>query len=145
MGRPVQGHDVSVSVMGPNGPELVGEWQETDINISDDVEEYMELNSRMPVYLDGDIKIDGTLKRGWLDMNIVAATVGSSTLQPGQRIVTPRYTVTCTINAPEKGLTGRYQLTNVVFDKTPISVKTGKNVVDTNLSFKAEGIIEAAS
>jgi hypothetical protein len=144
MGRPVQGHDVSASVMGPNGPELVGEWQEVDININNDAEAYQTLNSRMPIYLDGDITIDGTLKRGWLDMNIVAATVGTGNLQPGQPIpATPRFVITTTINAPDKGLNGRYQLTGVIVDKNAIAIKQGKGAVDSNLSFKAEGLIEA--
>jgi len=146
MGRPVQGHDVSVSVMGPNGPELVGEWQEVDINITNDDEEYMETNSRMPIYLDGDIKLDGKVKRGWLDLNIVAVTVGTGNLQPGQPIpATPRFVITCNINAPTKGLSGRYQLTGVRFDKLAIAIKAGKAIVDEDLTYKAEGLIESAS
>ncbi|MFB5192794.1 hypothetical protein [Alicyclobacillus fastidiosus] len=146
MGRPVQGHDVSCAVMGPNGPELAGEWQEVDINISNDAETYQETNSRMPIYLDGDITIDGTLKRGWMDMNIVATTVGTGNLQPGQYIPpSPRFVITCTIDAPDKGLSGRYQLTGVLMDKTAIAIKSGKSVVDSNITFKAEGLIEAAS
>ncbi|KLU66303.1 hypothetical protein DEAC_c17020 [Desulfosporosinus acididurans] len=144
MNRPVQGHDVSASVMGPNGPELAGEWQEVDINIANAVETYQTLNSRMPILLDGDITLDGTLKRGWLDMNIVAATVGTGNLQPGQNIpASPRFVITTTINAPDKGLNGTYQLTGVIIDKTALSIKQGKGVVESNLSFKAEGLIEA--
>jgi len=144
MNRPVQGHDVSASVMGPNGPELAGEWQEADINIANAVETYQTLNSRMPILLDGDITIDGTLKRGWLDMNIVAATVGTGNLQPGQNVpASPRFVITCAINAPAKGLSGNYQLTGVIIDKTALAMKQGKGVVESNLSFKAEGLIEA--
>lgn len=143
--RPVQGHDVSVSVMGPNGPELVGQWQNVEFDIENDAETYQLLNSRMPVYLDGDITISGSLERGWIDMNIVATTVGTGNLQPGQAIsATPRFTVTCTINAPDKGLNGNYQLTNVIFTKIPVSAKAGKGVVTSNLTFKAEGLIEAS-
>ncbi|WP_088185833.1 hypothetical protein [Desulfosporosinus sp. FKA] len=142
--RPVQGHDVSAALMGPNGPELAGEWQEMDLNINNAVETYQTLNSRMPILLDGDITLDGKLKRGWLDMNIVAATVGTGNLQPGQNVpASPRFVITCTINAPDKGLNGTYQLTGSIFDKTQIAIKQGKGVVTSDLSFKSEGIIEA--
>jgi hypothetical protein len=141
--RPVQGYDVSVSVMGPNGPELVGEWQECDINITNETEEYHETNSRSPILLDGDIKFDGKLKRGYLNTNIVATTLGTNTIQPGVAIpATPRFTISCYINAPDKGLVGRYRLTGVKFEKLSIAIKAGKAVVDNDLSFKAEGIIE---
>lgn len=144
MNRPVQGHDVSVAVMGPYGPELAGEWQEVDINIGNAVESYQTLNSRMPILLDGDITIDGTLKRGWLDMNIVAATVGTNNLQPGQNVpASPRFVITTTINASDKGLNGTYQLTGTIFDKIALAIKSGKGVVTSDLTFKSEGLIEA--
>lgn len=140
---PVQGHDVSVSVMGPNGPELVGEYQEVSFNINSDTEEYIETNSKMPILLDGEIHIDGTLKRGWMDMGIVAATVGTGNLQPGQPIpASPRFVITTTINAPDKGLTGKYQLTGSKFEKLGISISAGKGVVTSDQSFKSEGLIE---
>lgn len=141
--RPVQGFDVSASVMGPNGPELVGEWQEVDINITSETEEYHETNSRSPVLLDGDIKIDGKLKRGYIDMNIVATTMGTSNIQPGVTLpASPRFTITCNINAPSKGLVGKYTVTGVKFEKLGLAIKAGKAVVDSDLTYKAEGLIE---
>lgn len=141
--RPVQGFDVSGSIMGPNGPELAGEWQEIDINITSETEEYHETNSRAPVLLDGDIKIDGKVKRGLLDMNIIKTVFGTSNVQPGIAVgASPRFTISCNINAPNKGLIGKYRLTGVKFEKLGIAIKAGKTVVDSDLSFKAEGIIE---
>jgi len=81
-----------------------------------------------------------------LDLNSGATTVGTGNLQPGQPIpASPRFVISCTINAPDKGLNGRYQLTGVVFDKSALAVKSGKAVVDSNLTWKAEGLIETAS
>lgn len=142
--RPAQGYDASASIMGPNGPELVGEWQEVDINLTAETEEYHETNSRSPVLLDGDIKIDGKLKRGYISTGIIAATMGTGTIQPGVSIPEiPRLTVTTNINAPSKGLVGKYTLTGVKIEKLGIAIKAGKAVIDTDLTFKAEGIIEA--
>jgi hypothetical protein len=141
--RPVQGFDVSVSVMGPNGPELCGEWQEADINITSETEEYQETNSRSPVLLDGDIKIDGKLKRGYIDLNIIATTIGTGNIQPGVTIpASPRFSITCNINTPSKGLVGKYTVTGAKFEKLGLNIKSGKAVVTSDLTYKAEGIIE---
>lgn len=142
--RPVQGFDVSVSVIGPNGPALVGEYEEISLNINNDTEEYMTLNSRMPIYLDGEVKLDGSLKRGFIDVGgALAAAFGASTLQPGVRFSSPRYVISATINAPDKGLNGRYTLTGCIIDKLSLQATKGKSVVNSDYSFKAEGIQEA--
>lgn len=143
MNRPVQGFDVSIGVMGPNGPELAGEYQEVDINITSETEEYQETNSRAVVLLDGDIKFDGKLKRGFVDMGIVATTLGTANIQPGVVLpMSPRFIISCSINAPDKGLNGRYRLTGVKFEKLALAIKAGKTVVDSDLTWKAEGLIE---
>lgn len=140
----VQGHDVTTTITGPNGPELVGQWQEIDINIKNEVEEYMETGERIAMLLDGDIKIDGKLKKGLAHTDIISRVFGVKSMKRGTRIPPqPRFTITCTINAPEKGLNGRYRLLNCVFPELGLSVRQGKSVVDKNLSFQCEGIEEA--
>lgn len=142
--RPLQGFDVSVTVTGPNGPALVGEYEQVDINITNDTEEYQTTNSRMPIYLDGDVKIDGSLKRGFIDLGSALITAfGASTLQPGVQFRSPRFVISANFNAPDKGLVGRYSLTGCIIDKLSLSAGKGKTVVSSDYSFKAEGIQEA--
>ncbi len=142
--KPVQGNDVSVQIVGPNGPELVGEFQEIDINIKNDVEEYLEMNERIAMILDGEIKIDGKLKRGLLNTDIIRRVYGVTSMKRGERIPQqPRFVVTCSIDAPEKGLVGRFRLMDVIMPDLTVSVKAGKSVVSKDISYRAEGIENA--
>lgn len=144
MPRPVQGFDVSVSVIGPNGPAFVGEFEEITLNINNDVEEYLELNSRMPVLLDGEIKLDGSLRRGYIDVgSALQNAFGSSSLQPGAKITSPRFVIAASFDAPDKGLSGRYILTQSIINKLALSATAGKNVVRNDYTFRSEGIQEA--
>lgn len=144
MPRPVQGFDVSVSVVGPNGPSLVGEFEEIQLNINNDVEEYLTLNSRMPILLDGEIKLDGSLRRGFIDVGKALQTAfGSSSLQPGAQFASPRYVISASFNSTDKGINGRYILTGSIISKIGLSATQGKNVVRNDYTFRAEGIQEA--
>ena len=144
MTKPIQGFDVSVQVIGPNGPELAGEYQECEFSVKNDVEEYLELNERISMLLDGEIKIEGKVKRGWISMNIVRSVFGSGTLRRGQRQpASPRFVIIFSVNTPEKGLSGRYKFEQAVFPDLAISVAAGKGVVKKDLSFKCEGLVEA--
>lgn len=144
MPRPIQGFDVSVQVIGPNGPELVGEYQECEFSIKNDVEEYLELNERIAMLLDGEIKIEGKVKRGWVSMTIVEALFGSGTLRRGERSpASPRFVIIFNVKAPEKGLRGRYKFEQAIFPDLSLSIAAGKGVVKKDLSFRAEGIVEA--
>ncbi len=144
-GQPIQGFDVTVSVMGPNGPEFVGEFQEISINLKHDPEEYMTLNSRLPQLLEGDIKIEGKLKKGWFSVAILSRVWGQTSLRPNEPIrAQKRFNIECTVNAPTKGLTGRIKLENVLLNDIGLNVKGGKAVVEKDLGYRAEGISEAA-
>ena len=141
---PIQGFDVSVQIVGQNGPEMVGEFQECEFSIKNEVEEYLELNERIPQLLDGEVKIEGKVKRGWVSMNILEAIYGSGTLRRGSRLpASPRFVIIFSIKAPEKGLSGRYKFEQAIFPDLSISIAAGKGVVKKDLSFKAEGLVEA--
>ena len=143
MSRPVQGFDVSVAVIGPGGPELTGEYQECEFSIKNETEEYLELNERVPQILDGTIKIEGKIKRGWMSMDALRSVFGSGTLRRGERTpASPRFVITFSVNAPEKGLQGRYKFEQAVIPDLSISMAAGKGVVKKDLSFKAEGVTE---
>jgi hypothetical protein len=142
--RPVQGFDVSISVMGENGPELVGEYEEMEIKIQDEDEEYWLTGSRTAMLLDGDIKISGKLKRGWINLDIISRLYGQSSIRRGANTLSSlRFTITATIDSSAKGLAGRLRLEDCKFNELSLAIKAGKKVVEKSLSFKAEGISEA--
>lgn len=145
--RPIQGYDVTVAVIDDNGaPTFAGEFQEIDIDLEHDPEEYQETNQRMPIYLDGDIKISGSLKRGWYRIDLVNGVWGQSKIGPDVAIQRQkRVTLTFKLNGTSsqgKGISGTpgMKLTGVLFTKTSLKVKNGKAIVDKTLTFKAEGM-----
>lgn len=144
MPRPIQGFDVSVQVIGSNGPELAGEYQECEFSVKNEVEEYLELNERIAQLLDGEIKIEGKIKRGWMSMKILNAIFGTGTLRRGERPpASPRFVIIFSVNAPEKGLSGRYKFEQAIIPDLSLNIAAGKGVVKKDLSFRAEGIVEA--
>ncbi len=144
MSDPIQGFDVSVSVVGPNGPELVGEYKECKLNVKNETEEYLETNERIPRQLDGEIKIDGEMKRGWMNMNILTRIYGTSSMRRGEKVpASPRFTISFTVANTSKGQSGRLRVEQAVIPELSLSIKAGKSVVDKDLKFKAEGVSEA--
>lgn len=142
--RPVQGFDVIIDVMGPSGPEFVGQYQELNFTINDEDEEYWLTGSRTAMLLDGDIKIDGNLKRGWVSTDIISRLYGKSSIRRGESTLSSlRFTITATVDAPAKGLIGRIRLEDCKFNSLALSIKAGKGVVEKDMKFKAEGISEA--
>ena len=61
MSDPLQGYDVTISIIGENGPELVGQYQEAEITVSNELQEYLETGERIARQLDGQIGIEGKL------------------------------------------------------------------------------------
>lgn len=141
---PVQGYDVVIDVMGENGPEFVGQYQELNINLTDEDEEYWLTGSRTAMLLDGDIKIEGNLKRGWISTDIISRLYGQSSIRRGSsNLSSLRFTITATVDSPAKGLSGRIKLEDCKFNGLSLAIKAGKGVVDKDMKFKAEGISEA--
>lgn len=154
--QPIQGYDVTVGLVAPSGKEtFAGEFQECSFSIKHDVEEYQETNSRLPMLLEGDIKIEGKLKRGWFAEKLVTTIFGQSKLSIGSDI-SQQHRVVLTMktnNATRAGASGStlaafkgvaaetgVKLTGVLFTDLNVSVKGGKAVVDKDLSFRAESI-----
>ncbi|MGB9826711.1 MAG: hypothetical protein ACPLRU_08560 [Desulfofundulus sp.] len=137
----IQGYDASVLITGPQGPELVGDYQEAEFSIKEDTEEYLELGERIPAILDGEIKIEGKLKRGHMLLDIIKRIWGQASLKRGSRIPpSPRFTIIVNINAPEKGFVGRYRLLNCKISDLGLKLKAGKDIMEEDIDFKAEGI-----
>lgn len=141
--KPVQGFDISISVMGPNGPQFVGEYQEAEWKISDEDEEYWLTGRRTAILLDGDIKITGKLKRGWVSLDLISQIYGQSSIRRDSILTSARFTISMTVDAPAKGLLGRIILEECKFSELALAIKAGKGVVSKDMTFKAEGISEA--
>jgi len=142
--RPVQGYDVEIDIMGPSGPAFVGQFQELSVDVKEETEEYWLTGYRNPLILDGDIKISGKLKRGFIDMNIITQLYSTKSLRKSTYIPqSARFTITATFDAPEKGLVGRLRVEMVKIQGFSLAIKAGKGVVDNDFSFEAEGISEA--
>lgn len=143
-GEPIQGFDVQVSIVGPNGPELVGSWEQVDFRISEDTEKYIEIGERIGRVLDGEISISGTLRRGWRNLDVIQRVWGVSSLRRGAAIPSsPRFVITCSINNAAKGLVGRFRLEGVKLKEFGISFGAGKGTVKGDMPFDAEGISAA--
>lgn len=142
--QPLQGYDVKVSVIGTNGPELVGEFLEASVTITNDTEEYLELGERIAMLLDGQITIEGKLKRGCLYVDAINRIYGQSSLRRGDAIVaSPRFTIMMTLKNSSKGHNGKIRMEQAVINEWALSSTAGKDVVSSELSFKAEGISQA--
>ncbi|SHN73155.1 hypothetical protein [Desulfitobacterium chlororespirans] len=137
----LQGFDVSVTIVGDNGPDLVGEYQEVEFTIKEDSESYLALGERIAEILDGQITIEGKLKRGHTQLDIINRIWGAKALKRGEKIPSaPRFAISFNVDAPGKGFSGKYRLLACKIDELAIKAQSGKNVVSEDLSFKAEGI-----
>lgn len=142
--EPLQGYDVKVSVIGTNGPELVGEYQEASVTITNDIEEYVEMGERIAMQLDGVISIEGELKRGCLYVDAINRIYGQSSLRRGDAIsASPRFTIMMSLKNKYKGHNGKIRIERALFNEWALSATAGKDVVSSNMKFKAEGISQA--
>lgn len=140
---PTQGFDVMIDVMGPSGPALVGQYQEANWKIQDEDEEYWLTGYRNPMLLDGDLKITGSLKRGWVSMNLIHQIYGTGNLRRDQySLIGIRFTISMKVDNPYKGLLGKIRLEACKFTEISMAIKAGKGVISKDLNFKAEGIVE---
>lgn len=139
---PAQGFDVSVNVVSAEGGlDLAGEFQEAELSIKEDVEEYETLNEEAPMLLPGSIKISGKLKRGWINPDIISRLHGQTKIGRGAKRTKPKtFSITLTLDSDYKGLSGRVRVNGARFDDFSLKAKNGKGVVDKDLSFKAESV-----
>ncbi|MCL1604825.1 hypothetical protein M3079_02350 [Phascolarctobacterium sp. ET69] len=144
MSDPLQGYDVTISIIGENGPELVGQYQEAEITVTNELQEYLETGERIPRQLDGQIGIEGKLTRGMLHVDVIQRIMGSGTIRRGEAIPqSPRFTIETTLKNANKGYDGRIRVEQAVFNELALSITAGAEVVKKDLSFKAEGISQA--
>lgn len=101
---PFQGYDADVWVIDQATGQyhLVGRFTSIQITIRNATEPYLEMNQRIPRYLDGEIQIGWVLERGMVDTRVIQQTFGYSALTRELRLSrNPRFQITFEINAPE--------------------------------------------
>jgi len=101
---PFQGYDASVWVLdqATGKYNLVGEFTSVQVTVQNATEPYLELNQRIPRYLDGELQIGWVLERGMIDVRILQQTFGISTLSRELKLSrNSRFQIVFEINAPE--------------------------------------------
>ena len=79
-----------------------------------------------------------------MNTDIISRVYGYSALRRGEKIgASPRFTISCSVDNPDKGVDGRIRVEQAVFPELSLAIKAGKGVVSKDLTFKAEGISEA--
>lgn len=178
---PIQGFDVEVWVQDPStmqtnggnaipsntsGPEngglvLLGSFTSIVITIRNATEAYMELNQRMPRYLDGEVQIAWVMERGMIDLYTMKQTFGFESMVRSQRFNrSPRFTITFQMNTagelrdtgivtpnggvfnqiPARKTSGRFVLSHCKVDSFHMASTAGKQVVANQWQGVCEGI-----
>ena len=101
---PLQGFDADCWVMdqATGAYVLVGRFTSIQVTIRNATETYLELNQRIPRFLDGEIQIAFVLERGLLDTRVLEDTFGFNALVREFRLSrSPRMQITFELYAPE--------------------------------------------
>lgn len=101
---PLQGFDADVWILdqATGNNILVGRFTSFQLTVRNSTEPYLELNQRIPRYLDGEIQIGWVCERGLLDARILEQTFGFSSLSRELRLNRqPRFNITLQLNAKE--------------------------------------------
>lgn len=165
---PMQGFDADVWVIdqATGQYELVGRFTSIQITVRNATEPYLELNQRIPRYLDGEFQIGWTLERGMLDARVLQHTFGYGNISRELRLSRgSRMQITFEIDAPEldqlgavdlglgedgsnKGVyrkaKGQVVLTFCKVDTFTMSAMAGRQVIANQWQGLAEGITTVA-
>lgn len=166
---PIQGFDVDVWVQDqsssgddPTAGNLIlaGSFTSIVVTIRNATEAYLELNQRIPRYLDGEVQIAWVMEKGLLDINVIKQTFGFSNMDRATRFNrSPRFTITFNVNDSNELNTtgigtpyssimdkvsrmpeGRFILSHAKVDSWHFAATSGKQVVATQWQGVAEGI-----
>lgn len=102
---PFQGHDCTLWMLNAQGQQVnKGHFTSIQLTFRNATEPYMELNQRVPRYLDGDIQIGWVAQRGMLDLNTLTETFGFQSITREGRVSRgPRFTLVFYVDAVELG------------------------------------------
>lgn len=162
---PMQGFDADVWVIdqATGSFDLVGRFTSIQITVRNATEPYLEMNQRVPRYLDGEFQIGWTLERGMLDARVLQQTFGYGNISRELRLNRgSRMQITFELHATElhdkaatelgmAGFTGlqaagtrvakgQMVLTFCKVDTFTMSVMAGRQVIANQWQGLAEGI-----
>ena len=167
---PIQGFDVDVWVqdMGQagdvtslsSGLVLLGSFTSIVVTVRNATEAYLELNQRIPRYLDGEVQIAWVMEKGLLDVNVLRQTFGFDKMKRDVRFNrSPRFAITFNVdsygelgtsfqvggqntlqNSGLRDAKGRFILYYCKVDSWHMAATSGKQVVATQWQGVAEGI-----
>lgn len=128
---PLQGFDADVWIIdqATGRQELVGRFTSIQVTIRNATEPYLEMNQRIPRYLDGEVQIGWVLERGLLDSRILQQTFGYSAMTRELRLSRhPRFQITFELNAPElNAVSDVFDTTNHVIGNGELLIGSGSN------------------
>lgn len=170
---PIQGFDVDVWVQdasrvgtgGASNLVLLGSFTSIVVTIRNATEAYLELNQRIPRYLDGEVQIAWVMEKGMVDLYALRQTFGFDRMRRKYRFNrSPRFVITFNVNTAgelnnvrsEAGVinansdigntqilretNGRYLLWNAKVDSWHFAATSGKQVVANQWQGVCEGI-----
>lgn len=168
---PFQGFDVAVWVQDPsrNGTAgnldgvdnmvLLGEFTSLIVTVRNATEAYLEFNSRIPRYLDGEMQMAFVMEKGQVDMFVLRQTFGFDEMRRNKRFNrSPRLAITFNVDTngelnsrvvmPNKqymtemsrSTSGRYIMHNCKIDSWHFAATAGKQVVANQWQGVFEGI-----
>lgn len=169
---PLQGFDVDVWVQdmsqlsGPgaaSGPSssgliLLGSFTSIVVTIRNATEAYLELNQRIPRYLDGEVQIAWVMEKGMLDVHVLQQTFGFSEMDRSVRFNrSPRFAITFNMDDYSelqrtvqlfggqqdtmlRQPKGRFVLNYCKVDSYHVAATSGKQTVANQWQGVAEGI-----
>ena len=122
---PLQGFDADIWILdqatGKNF--LVGRFTSFQLTVRNSTEPYLEMNQRIPRYLDGEIQIGWVCERGLLDVRVLEQTFGFADLSREQRLNRqPRFNITVQISAQELNQSTSPPVTNGTLGNGELSV-----------------------
>ncbi len=163
---PIQGFDVDVWVqdagnVGNTGSNLVllGSFTSIVVTVRNATEAYLELNQRIPRYLDGEVQIAWVMEKGMLDIHVLQQTFGFAKMKRDSRFNrSPRFVITFNVfpkdelktsmtlplsqieNNMNRQPDGRFVLYNCKVDSWHFAATSGKQVVATQWQGVCEGV-----
>lgn len=168
---PIQGFDVDVWVQDQSRAQgstsnliLLGSFTSIVVTIRNATEAYLELNQRVPRYLDGEVQMAWVMEKGMLDLNVLRQTFGFGEISRNKRFNrSPRFQITFNVSTYDelkssfstfvnggelkdqpRTVSGRIVLDQCKVDSWHFAATSGKQVVATQWQGVCESIKTAA-
>lgn len=144
---PFQGHDCTLWMLDAQGNQVNrGAFTSVQLTFRNATEPYMELNQRVPRYLDGDFQIGWVAQKGMVDMLALSETFGFDNVTREARVSrSPRFNLVWYVAAEELELAeaayGTASRTNKFSLDSRYGEVNGRNKANVEIGRKAKGKI----